>query len=70
MPLYEYRCSDCGHSFEKMVRFSDAPQLPECPHCHSPQTEKKLSTIAASFSSVGGSSSSGGSSCGGGGRFT
>jgi putative FmdB family regulatory protein len=25
MPLYEYKCEQCGSVFEKMQRFSDAP---------------------------------------------
>lgn len=32
MPLYEYRCQDCGHHFEARQKFSDAP-LKECPQC-------------------------------------
>jgi putative FmdB family regulatory protein len=25
MPIYEYRCLDCGHQFEIMQKFSDPP---------------------------------------------
>jgi len=25
MPIYEYRCPDCGHQFELMQKFSDPP---------------------------------------------
>src|SRR4249919_3395573 len=25
MPIYEYRCFDCGHQFELMQKFSDPP---------------------------------------------
>jgi putative FmdB family regulatory protein len=25
MPIYEYRCLDCGHQFELMQQFSDPP---------------------------------------------
>jgi putative FmdB family regulatory protein len=32
MPTYEYQCKTCGHHFERVQRFSDAP-LTECPHC-------------------------------------
>jgi len=32
MPIYEYRCLDCDHEFERMQKFSDAP-LTECPSC-------------------------------------
>ena len=33
MPLYEYRCQECGKEFEKLVRsISSTPEV-ECPHC-------------------------------------
>ncbi len=47
MPLYEYRCSQCGEEFEKMVRFSEADQEQVCPKCRSTDTKKKLSVVAA-----------------------
>ena len=33
MPLYAYRCTQCGHRFEKIQNFS-AEQERECPECH------------------------------------
>jgi putative FmdB family regulatory protein len=32
MPLYEYECGACGHRFEVIQKFSDAP-ITECPKC-------------------------------------
>ncbi|HEX5502929.1 MAG TPA: FmdB family zinc ribbon protein [Thermomicrobiales bacterium] len=32
MPTYEYQCKTCGHQFEQIQRFSDAP-LTACPKC-------------------------------------
>lgn len=32
MPIYEYGCLQCGHQFDIMQKFSDAP-LSECPKC-------------------------------------
>lgn len=32
MPIYEYRCQDCGHEFEILQRMADDP-LTECPKC-------------------------------------
>jgi putative FmdB family regulatory protein len=32
MPLYEYQCDHCGHRFEAIRKFSDAP-LEHCPKC-------------------------------------
>ncbi|MGO9336799.1 MAG: FmdB family zinc ribbon protein [Terracidiphilus sp.] len=33
MPLYAYRCTQCGHKFEKIQNFS-SEQETECPDCH------------------------------------
>jgi putative FmdB family regulatory protein len=33
LPLYAYRCTQCGHRFEKIQNFSAEPEL-ECPVCH------------------------------------
>jgi len=32
MPIYAYKCSDCGRETEVLQKISDAP-LTECPHC-------------------------------------
>lgn len=51
MPLYEYRCKDCGHQFEKIQSFS-APDEKECPLCHGP-VERLLSAPAIQFKGSG-----------------
>jgi len=33
LPMYAYRCTQCGHRFEKIQNFSAEPEL-ECPKCH------------------------------------
>lgn len=43
MPIFEYRCEACGHSFEAIL-FGE--QTPECPKCHTEKLEKQLSTFA------------------------
>lgn len=45
MPLYEYRCEDCQHDFELLVRESTRI---ECPMCHGAHLEKQLSVFAVS----------------------
>jgi putative FmdB family regulatory protein len=35
MPTYHYRCSDCGHAFDRFQKFSEDP-LTECPQCEGP----------------------------------
>jgi putative FmdB family regulatory protein len=51
MPIYEYRCSQCGHQLEALQKISDAP-LTSCPECQREALEKKVS--AASFRLKGG----------------
>jgi putative FmdB family regulatory protein len=40
MPIYEYRCTACGHAFELLVRRGDSPV---CPECDSAQLERRTS---------------------------
>jgi len=51
MPIYEYRCSACGHELEKLQKMSDAP-LTDCPECARPALTKLVS--ATSFRLKGG----------------
>jgi putative FmdB family regulatory protein len=51
VPLYEYRCKDCGHQFEKIQSFS-APDEKECPVCHGP-VERLISASAIQFKGSG-----------------
>jgi putative FmdB family regulatory protein len=46
MPIYEYRCTSCGHELEALQKLSD-PRLTECPACHAAALTKKVS--AAGF---------------------
>jgi putative FmdB family regulatory protein len=51
VPLYEYRCKNCGHQFEKIQSFS-APEEKECPVCHGP-VERLISAPAVQFKGSG-----------------
>jgi putative FmdB family regulatory protein len=46
MPIYEYRCQQCGHELEKLQRMTDAPLL-DCPACEQPGLRRLIS--AAGF---------------------
>jgi len=46
MPIYEYRCGDCGHKLEALQKLSDSP-LTECPVCGKARLSKLVS--AAGF---------------------
>ena len=63
MPLYEYHCQECDQLFEKLVPFSEADRNPPCPGCHSTQTERKISKVAAFGASLNPGSSAVSTSC-------
>ncbi len=46
MPIYGYRCGDCGHQQDHLQKISDAP-VAACPACASANYSKQLS--AAGF---------------------
>ena len=51
MPIYEYRCDDCGASFEAFQKMSDDP-LTECEECGGP-LRKVLHPVAIHFKGSG-----------------
>ena len=44
MPLFEYACTNCSHTFETLIRNGNSPA---CPTCQSTNLERQLSTFAA-----------------------
>ncbi len=52
MPLYEYECAACGHRFELIRRFSDAP-VETCTACGAGPVQKLLSAPAFQFKGTG-----------------
>jgi len=44
MPIYEYRCQDCGTRFEKLVRRAEEPA---CPSCGKKHLSQEFSVFAA-----------------------
>ena len=47
MPIYEYKCDDCGTKFEKLVRRSTEVAELECPSCGKNHLKQEFSTFAA-----------------------
>jgi len=45
MPIYEYRCEDCGTKFEKLVRSAGAAGV-RCPSCGEQRLALQLSVFA------------------------
>jgi len=48
MPIFEYICKQCEHSFEALVYGNEQA---ECPKCHSRKLVPQLSTFAVSSKS-------------------
>ncbi|HEX8811845.1 MAG TPA: FmdB family zinc ribbon protein [Terracidiphilus sp.] len=51
MPLYAYRCTQCGHQYEKVQKFSAEPEI-VCPQCGGP-LERPLTAPALQFKGSG-----------------
>lgn len=47
MPLYEYRCENCGALFEQLRRMQEADESLTCPRCESASVKRQLSTFAS-----------------------
>lgn len=46
MPIYEYRCEECGERFERLVPMREADQPAPCPRCGAGETRKQMSAFA------------------------
>ncbi len=56
MPIYEYRCRECGERFEDFRSIHASDDEAACPRCGATKAQRLLST----FSSPGGGEASGG----------
>lgn len=52
MPIYEYRCSVCGHQLEAIQKFSEPP-LVKCPQCGAEGLTKLVSASAFQLKGTG-----------------
>lgn len=46
MPMYDYRCKECGHEFSEVHSINDLP--PDCPECETEEVQR-LITSAPTF---------------------
>lgn len=60
MPLYEFRCENCGMVVEELLRHADMTAQVTCPACGTLSATRLLSAPA-----IGGSESAAGGGCGG-----
>jgi putative FmdB family regulatory protein len=67
MPIFEYRCRKCSHTFEKLSGGDQSAGGFSCPKCGGSDSEKVFSVFSSQCSSAPSSSAGG---CGGSGGFT
>ena len=51
MPIYEFRCLQCGQTFEKLFLKTDDEVQLRCPACHSDSLERIISRTNYAMSS-------------------
>lgn len=44
MPIYVYKCDDCGYEFEEF-RELDSKSHPVCPDCYSENVKKQIARV-------------------------
>ena len=69
MPVYEYTCTICHDTFERLRRMSEMDDQANCPDCGGP-SKRRLSVFMSFSTGPGGETSpiaGGGGCCGGGG---
>ena len=47
MPIYEFKCADCGKTFEVMGSYAEREKAQECPECHSSNVKQAISLFSA-----------------------
>ncbi len=62
MPLYEYKCEECGRTTE-VLQSTGGGSTPDCEHCGSGKLRRAFSAFASRSKKSGGASSGGSSSC-------
>lgn len=46
MPIYEYRCADCGRKFSALIGMTAEPDDEACPHCGGRNAERLVSRFS------------------------
>ncbi len=52
MPIYEYRCENCGAKSEFLQKVSDQPTI-KCPQCHFDELKKIISSTSFQLKGTG-----------------
>lgn len=66
MPMYEYKCTACGHTFEKYEagRSAGVATGGSCPQCGTARTKRQFSTFASSCCGTEAPKTTSGGGCG------
>ncbi|MEJ2581882.1 MAG: zinc ribbon domain-containing protein [Acidobacteriota bacterium] len=51
MPIYEYRCTECGSQFSRLQKIGAGSGGVKCPKCESENVERQLSSFASTSGS-------------------
>ena len=46
MPIYEYRCQECGEKSSVFFRTFSSTATPQCPHCESQAMDRLVSRVS------------------------
>ena len=46
MPIYEYRCPECGKKFSALIGMTSEPDDERCPHCGAGRGERLVSRFS------------------------
>ena len=65
MPIYEYRCNECGHVFSRLQRMGATSKGVTCPKCEGSDVERVVSSFASAGSGSSAGASASASSCSG-----
>jgi putative FmdB family regulatory protein len=58
MPIYEYRCDECGQAFEMIRSVSESDEKLHCPACKSSKVKRLMSVFCSCQASDNGSADS------------
>jgi putative FmdB family regulatory protein len=51
MPIYEFKCKNCGREFEMLFKSQSQIKEVSCPACSSKKVEKKFSSFSVGITS-------------------
>lgn len=54
MPMFDFRCNDCGARFEELVRTRDGKDEVKCPGCGSEKVRREISAPCVHTGASGG----------------